>query len=414
MWYWMSIVVTLSHTCGLHHCPEMDDNSDSENRLNRRLWWCVYMRNQHVAFGMRRRARIRHKDRIPMLTISDFECDTMPNEIIAIWDNCILLRDPVQRRQLAGLCIEMCKLTVCIAEIMSSQFRTRNLATSGNSSTKTILVPKDMFNINPHIQKLDGWVQNVPPVYQYNSASSISGFESPIMVVHKAILRMLYLSIVGSLQTPHVLPVSPTVGSICMALGAAKYMGESCKEIVQGISLEILHIAMDMHSLGLVDLLPSTGIIAIMTTTIIQLADIQSSPGTELTESHQQYSQSISILRELCGRFPFAEPGLTFLGTLSSSNIANVSTVRGNTITSDSTACDCQIVPRSIMEQFPPISNLDIPNMSHHMAESNALNSALGGSETYTMMPHTGLSDGLWGFDVGTAECEEEWPMDSI
>lgn len=46
IWYWMSIVVTLSHACGLHHSPEMIDGSVAENLLNRRLWWCVFIQNQ--------------------------------------------------------------------------------------------------------------------------------------------------------------------------------------------------------------------------------------------------------------------------------------------------------------------------------------------------------------------------------
>jgi hypothetical protein len=141
-WYWMNIVILLSNTFGLHHCPEKRNNSAIENHLNRRLWWCVYMRNQLLAFGMRRHARVRHKNRIPMLTLSDFECGAMPLQVVECWKDCLMLRDPVQRKQLAGLCIEKCKLTICIAEFMSAQFNTRTVLISPGTRTMLILITK--------------------------------------------------------------------------------------------------------------------------------------------------------------------------------------------------------------------------------------------------------------------------------
>jgi hypothetical protein len=313
MWYWMSIVVTISHTHGLHHCPVREDNSEAENRLNRRLWWCIFMRNQLIAFGMRRKARVRYKeDRIPMLSLSDFECGVMPVRITSTWADCLILQDPIQRKQLAMLCVEKCKLTVCIAEMMSSQFKTRSVSIPLGTGTKSILVPKENFSGDIYKRQLDEWANNLPPVCRYDSKSSLSGCESYIMVVHKALLRMLCLIAVGAQRYPHVLPFSPSIGSTSMALGAAKTMQDISKTKLRRTTYEILQIGKDLLNLNLIHLLPPTSVTTMLATMLMQIVDMQSSPTALLTQSLQQFLECVSIMRKLCDSYPIAGPALAF------------------------------------------------------------------------------------------------------
>jgi hypothetical protein len=274
------------------------------------------MCNQLVAFGMRRRARVRYKDRIPMLTVLDFECGPMSSRITEYWKDCLVLRDPIQRKQLAGLCIEKCKLTICIAELMSAHFKTRSLVLPRGEGTMPMLVPKHAADTRnhllPHQRILDEWTHKLPPMYQYNSATSLSGYESPVMIVHKAVLKMLYLVAVCTLQCPSILPISPAPEILSFALEASKIMNGDSRLTLHQIGGEILQIAMDLQALNLIEDLPSSSLSAVLASMFIFLVAIPSSSDVINTDLCQQLSAGASILRELCVNYPVVEPSLKF------------------------------------------------------------------------------------------------------
>jgi Fungal specific transcription factor domain len=317
MWYWMSIVVTLSHNCGLHHCPEREDGSEAQNRLNRRLWWCVFMRNQLIAYALRRRARVHYKDRTPMLSLSDFECDELAPEVTAGFKDCTVIQNPALRTQLAMLCIEKCKLAICISDVMSSHFKTRTLTLPFGAGTKSMLVPKhhgpDDSRGDSCMQQLDDWAQGLSSPCKYRPTSSSPMSEHPIVIVHKAVLGMLYLSITGVLHFPQSLPFAPTIASSALALEAAKEMSETTRIKLQHVTDGILDIGRDLQAMDLIRFLPSTSLTPVMMTFLAQLINAHSLSHQFLPTRTQNYLDSATIMRQLCNNYPISEAAVSFL-----------------------------------------------------------------------------------------------------
>jgi hypothetical protein len=326
LWYWMSLVVTLSHSSGLHHCPERNDNSAAQNRVNRRLWWCVFTRNQLVAFGLRRRARVHYKDRISLLAVPDFECDPLPIELASIWKDCLILREPLLRTELAMLCIEKCKLVVCLSEIMSSQFRSTSMALPLGEGTKTLLVPKETHNANSQsgvfLQRLENWALRLPAVCRYEPVALTSISRSPVLIIHQATLRMLYLTTAGVLHSPQIIPCAPSAASASLALDLAINVNEATQSTLRHLADEILHTGLDLEKKSLVSLLPSISLTAILAATLIHSIDFQTRSTTDLSRSIQQYVDSASILRHLCDNYPVGESALAFLDAASAGNLS--------------------------------------------------------------------------------------------
>ena len=57
-WHWLGIAVSLAHTIGLHRHADTLSLDVSRQKLWKRIWWCLLMRDRLVALGMRRPTRI--------------------------------------------------------------------------------------------------------------------------------------------------------------------------------------------------------------------------------------------------------------------------------------------------------------------------------------------------------------------
>jgi hypothetical protein len=220
------------------------------------------------------------------------------------------------RRELALLCIENCKLLVCASEMMSSQFKTRIIGLPFGEGTKTMLVPKGPSSqslANPYFQRLENWALQMPSVCRYEPVSFGHRSRSPVLIVHQAALRMVYLTYISVLHNPQVMPFPPTAASSFLALEAAKNMQHAQQSALRYVADEILHTGIDLKKKNLIHFLPSSCLTAVSAAALIHLTDIQFSSAEDLGRARQQYLDSASILRNLCEIYPAGEPSLSFL-----------------------------------------------------------------------------------------------------
>jgi hypothetical protein len=88
-------------------------------------------------------------------------------------------------------------------------------------------------------QELDFWFANLPELIHYNSPTSTLAAGEDVVLLHRALLNMIYLTTSSALHRPQVLPstLSPTPGTELLSLSRRK---------VRAAAVEITNIAHDL------------------------------------------------------------------------------------------------------------------------------------------------------------------------
>lgn len=319
LWYWIGIVVSLAHRAGLDR-DSIDELTFPirEQRLRKRLWWSIFMRDQMIALGMRRLPRIAKDDyNVPFLTLDDFECDAISMELSVLAPSCTMARDIFQRRQLAIMCMEKAKLCVLIGLILSSQYTVSQV---GHAKTDLMLSPKRIHSTNRQarqcLQELGNWNAQLPRICVYDSSTSLSRCEAPIMIVHKAILRMIYLTTLSAVYRPEVLPVCPWSTSTTAPLHpTATELIDPAQAAIRRAANEISCIAQDLQTLDLVRYLPTTVVTALLPAMMIHLLDLRSrsSQTSSLTPSFHPLGGCMHVMQLLHETYASADFAIEFI-----------------------------------------------------------------------------------------------------
>ncbi|KAL1861882.1 hypothetical protein Plec18167_001333 [Paecilomyces lecythidis] len=311
-WHWMGVSLSLAHTIGLHRDPGNSGMDLRRQRLWKRIWWSTYTRDRLIALGMRRPMRIKDDDcDVPMLTLDDFEFKTFPPEIVSMVGNCELLRNVNHQRELGLMFIEKAKLCLCVSHVLSAQYSVLSHKFGGTTETTMMLVPKksaaETFEVRRCDQELEDWQANLPSEIQYTPVVTSKLTETEeVLHLHRALLKMVYLTTSSALHRPQVLPASPfpTVEAELQDLSRNK---------VRRAAIEITHIAQDLHRLDLTRFLPTTGVTVLLPAVIIHLLDIKSNdPGVRMT-SLQRFYQCMRILQRLREIYASADFATSFL-----------------------------------------------------------------------------------------------------
>lgn len=311
-WHWMGVSLSLAHTIGLHRDPSNSGMGPRRKRLWKRIWWSTYTRDRLIALGMRRPMRVKDDDcDVPMLTIDDFEFKTYPPEILSMLDNCGLLRNVDQQRQLAMMFIEKAKLCLCVSHVLTAQYSVLSHRFGGTTETTMMLVPKksssETFQVRRCDQELEDWQANLPTEVQYWTPPSGSLTEAEESLhVHRALLRMIYLTTSSALHRPQVLPASPFP-----AVDAE--LQETSRNKVRYAAVEITNIAQGLHQLDLTRFLPTAGVTVLLPAVIIHLLDIKSNDPSVRMVSLQRFYQCMRILQRLREIYASADFATSFL-----------------------------------------------------------------------------------------------------
>ncbi|KAJ5537288.1 C6 transcription factor [Penicillium frequentans] len=316
LWGWMGIATTISQASALHIAMEHHGLSLREQRLRRRLGWCVFMRDQVLALGMRRPARIQlDNHQITMLLLEDFECSSSRTTVLP--SSCTLTQDLAQQRHLAALCIEVFKLSISMSLVLSGQYRPASRTLFGDDGPTLMLDPRHDMAEGKHFgacdQHLEGWNRNLPMMCMYNSISALSAYESPVTVIHKALLKMMYHTVEAALYRPQIMPFSPWSASTSSIVEAAKSLPEIARTKIRVAAEEISGIGNDLQKLGLLHYLPTSSVTAFLPALIIHLMHIAYAREEQVAQSMQHFSSGMTILITLSDNYASAELAVHFL-----------------------------------------------------------------------------------------------------
>lgn len=277
------------------------------------------MRDRLVALGMRRPTRIKDADfDVPMLTLDDFEVETLPEGPSCIPQECSLLRDKEKQRLMAIMCIEKAKLCICVSTVLSVQYSVLHnnhgvLSDEGSTRTTMMLVAKrldpEMDEVQACDKALQEWHENLADEAKYSEptwSDVDSGNED--LALNRSLLHMIYYAALSALHRPQVLP------STAMPPRTAQSdQLEASRKAVRLAATEITKIANSLYNLDLVRCLPTTGITVLLPAIIIHLLDIKAPDEETRKSSLQGFCQCMQIMARLRDVYAAADYSTAFL-----------------------------------------------------------------------------------------------------
>jgi hypothetical protein len=310
-WHWMGVCLSLALTIGLHRDPANSGMDVRQKRLWRRIWWCAYTRDRLIALGMRRPMRIKDDDcDVLMLSLDDFEFKAFAPEVMSMVGNCGILRNVNHQKQLALMFIEKAKLCLLIGHVLSTQYSVLSHKFGGMSKTTMVLVPKKSASVAFQVRgcqaELEYWEAKLPAEIQYRPPSSRNLCEEDeVLHVHRALLRMVYLTTSSALHRPQVLPAASLQGDA--------ELQDLSRRKVRYAAVELTNIAQDLHTRHLTRYFPTTSITVLLPAMIIHLLDVKSSDLGVRMASLQRFYQCMQILQRLREIYASADFATSFL-----------------------------------------------------------------------------------------------------
>jgi len=322
IWHWLGIATSLAHTIGLHRDPGTLAMEQKQKQMRKRIWWSLYMRDRLVALAMRRSPRIQQRDcDVPLLGEDDFDTQPLGDDATCISPNrCSFIRSEEKLRRLAKLCVEQTKLCVIISHVLQVQYavvRVEQGSQVENSNTKTtmVLLPRKKLPNPSEIDfcdmELSDWTMKLPESISYRSPGGTElSNDSQSLILHRAVLSMLYYTAINILHRPQFLTPSSRVepfdprpsssGSLLTSTGIPNpSLCEPSLEKTRAAAQTVTQIAMELSSLNLIRYLPTVGITAVVHAAIMHLIDVRSPDEVIRRNSMNALTQCLGILEQL-------------------------------------------------------------------------------------------------------------------
>jgi Fungal specific transcription factor domain len=311
MWHWMGVTLSLAQSIGLHRDPQDAKMELKKKALWKRVWWMCVLRDRLICLGMRRPMRIKDDDfDVPMLALEDFDFQTLPSRICKMLGSCPLLSEYGSMKQLAVMCIEKVKLAVCIGNVLKTQYSVYGNKSGRTTETTMMLVPKieepDRSQVEMCQRELENWHDRLPPQaqYQFKDLTSLPR-TAEVIIVHRAILSMMYLAVCSTLHRPQYLPSS--------ASSSTEDLQDQMRRKARNVAGEITQIAHSLQNMNLARYLPITGVTVLLRAIIFHLMDMKAKETEVQTAAAQRYHQCMEVLRRLRDIYASADYAISFL-----------------------------------------------------------------------------------------------------
>ncbi|OAL33757.1 hypothetical protein AYO20_06933 [Fonsecaea nubica] len=314
-WYWMGISVSVAYTMGLNRRHAHANRDRETQRLFKRLWWACHIRDRLIALGMRRPAWIKLEDHdTPMLERDDFDTEPLPNELFTLLGGAPSVLDCVSRPDLVYTCIDLAKLTVCIGHILVTQYSLVTESGGGTAGGSMMLSPQrstlQMSEATRCEEQLRKWEQELHPEARYTvvGAYQYGGVPvDPVTNVHRALLRMVYLTTLSALYRPQVFRPKK------QQRARPSKSGISARQILRQAANEITDIIADLQAQDQIRFLSTSGVMVLSPTVITLLLDINSPDHDKRNASIARFYRCMQVLHKLREIYASADSAISFL-----------------------------------------------------------------------------------------------------
>ncbi|KIW72451.1 hypothetical protein PV04_00642 [Phialophora macrospora] len=309
-WHWLGICVSLATSIGLNQPFTYAQKDPKTAALWRRIWWCCLYRDRIISISMRRPMRIINEDiRLAPLGLDDFETQSFTSAIPCLRD-CDFLTDSYTRTMLAEMCIAKIKLLVFIGQILRDFYHLRGFGGSTAESTMLYTPRRSEVNSKQYLDlqhALDQWYRDLPPscwLVTGNTNVDPDTSTADALLVHRSVLRMLYLMATEALNRPQSLS-KPSRGSGNSPTSKVKEAAERIAEMVES-----------MQEKDLIGFLPPLSVSFMLLALASFLVDIKAKGQTVGALPGQQFHVCVRALLRLREIWPIADAACFLIGQM--------------------------------------------------------------------------------------------------
>ena len=305
IWDWIGVCNTLAQSIGLNRDPSSASNMDSgTKRLRTRLWWCLYSRDRLIAMGLRRPSQLNEgTSNVPMLKLEDFDFEPYHTSVTAMF-HCRQLEDISHQKRLATMFVEKTKLCQCIGRVLFAQYAPSQCQFGTATRTTITLVPRQASEseLGRCSQKLESWLNGLPKDAQFipESKDNIKEGED-VLLLHSAMLRMLYHATISALHRPWALGVSADQSK------TRQELTRTARAKMHDSALGITHIIQGLNQLDLTRFLPQSGVTVILPAAVAHLTNSNSDNPTIRETSIYHFQKCVQVLQGLKDIYPAAD-----------------------------------------------------------------------------------------------------------
>lgn len=303
IWDWIGVCNTQAHSIGLNQDPASASDIDVQTRrLRTRLWWCMYSRDRLIAMGMRRPLQVNEgTSSVPMLKLEDFDFEPFSDSVVGLF-HCRQLQDVSQQKRLATMFIEKVKLCQGIGRVIFAQYAPSQRQFGATDRTTVTLVPRQASEseFTRCTQKLDTWLSSLPKDAQFIPSSRDNFCEGEdVLLLHGAMLRMLYHATSSALHRPWAAP------SKDQSKSRAEWRNTARKKM-HDAATGITHIIQGLNQLNLTRFLPQSGVTVILPAAVAHLSNSMSENPAIRESSIHNFQRCIQVLHSLKDIYPAA------------------------------------------------------------------------------------------------------------
>lgn len=312
-WHWLGIALSMASTLCLHRKEGHSYLVPAKQRLHKRIWWACVIRDRLIALGMRRPMRIRNEDfDVPMLERADFDTEPLPNELFQTLGGTPCVLNCSARTDLAVTCIELAKLTLCISNVLSSQYSLVDSEADRTSEAGMMLIPKNsaanLYEVYQCEKQLKAWSENLHPESRHQEPDPFD-YDSTacdtVIQVHRALLHMIYCTTTSVLYRPQVF--RPTTSQTLLDSDRAprRKLRQAAIEVTKTIASLTVH--------DQIRFLSTSGVTVLIAAIITHLLDMKSRDPNVRTLSISRLYQCMQALQKLRDVYSSADSAIVFI-----------------------------------------------------------------------------------------------------
>lgn len=195
-WYWIWSALSIAEKCGMNQLYILDQYTQDERRLRRRLWWCCVLRATLISLGLKRPCPVQENGHnIPFPTLEDFEGEFDGSRVFNL----------ETKQTLSNMFVQMTKLAVCLFPVIQLQHRhiflspyvqktivdltgQGNLGITDSSCTDMTTCANNIWS---SFRKLSEWNEMLPQECANRSTTKLL-FQHSAVVVHRNLMHMCY------------------------------------------------------------------------------------------------------------------------------------------------------------------------------------------------------------------------------
>lgn len=304
IWDWIGVCNTQAHSIGLNRDPGPSNLDPNTKRLRIRLWWSIYTRDRLIAMGLRRPTQINEGTcSVPMLKLEDFDFDPYPQSVLSMF-RCRQLEDESHQKRLAIMFIEKVKLCQWIGRVLFAQYTPSQRNFGVATSTTLTLIPRQTTEseLARSSQKLDSWVNSLPKDAQFIPSKSAFADGEDVLLLHSAMLRMLYHATISALYRPWALRSNPHSQS-----PPFHALSSTARAKMHDAAAGITSIIQGLSQLNLTRFLPQSGVTVILPAAVAHLTNSTSENPAVRETSISNFNRCVQVLHRLKEIYPAAD-----------------------------------------------------------------------------------------------------------